>query len=153
MTRKFRFTGWHMLGVMCLFFGTVITVNVVMAAYATRTFGGVVVKNSYVASQQFNTWLEEAKAQERLGWTVSARSIDGRLVVEAKIRSGALAGADVSATARHPFGRMEEVQLRFVEAAQGRYIAQNRLPPGRWRIHLRIGRAHHRADFIREVTT
>ncbi len=68
MTTK-RFTGRHMAAIMFAFFGVVIAVNVTMATFATRTFGGTVVDNSYVASQKYNGWLAEARRQERLGWT------------------------------------------------------------------------------------
>ena len=64
MTR--RFTGWHMTAIMFAFFGVVVSVNMLMATLATRTFGGTVVENSYVASQSFNRWLAEARAQDRL---------------------------------------------------------------------------------------
>lgn len=146
MTRTFRFTGWHMLATMVLFFGVVIAVNVTMATLATRTFGGVVVENSYVASQEFNGWLKAARAQDRLGWTATVQNIDGRLVVDS--RAG---GAVATAIARHPLGRLPDVALRFTETAPGRYVATTRLPAGRWRIHLALVRGRDRADFIRDL--
>ena len=48
------FTGRHMTMVLVAFFGTIIVVNFTMARFASSTFGGVVVENSYVASQHFN---------------------------------------------------------------------------------------------------
>lgn len=68
MTRPF--TGWHMTGIVVAMFGLVIAVNVLMASYAIGTFGGTVVDNSYVASQRFNDWLAEARAQRALKWNV-----------------------------------------------------------------------------------
>ena len=59
-------TGKRMTGIFVLFFGVVIAVNVVMACYASSTFGGIVVENSYVASQDFNRWLDEAAAEKAL---------------------------------------------------------------------------------------
>ena len=35
--------------------------------YAMSTFGGIVVENSYVASQEFNGWLEEARQSDGAG--------------------------------------------------------------------------------------
>ena len=61
MTRPF--TGRHMFATLVVFFGIVIAVNFTMASYATTTFGGLVVENSYVASQKFNRWLDEAAAE------------------------------------------------------------------------------------------
>ena len=47
----FTFTGWHMLTIMLLFFGTIISVNVTMAWNAVTSWSGLVVQNTYVASQ------------------------------------------------------------------------------------------------------
>lgn len=49
-----EFTGRHMLAIMLAFFGVIIAVNGVMATFATRSWSGLVVENTYVASQQFN---------------------------------------------------------------------------------------------------
>lgn len=148
MTRKFRFTGWHMLASLVLFFGTVIAVNITMATFATRTFGGVVVKNSYVASQKFNGWLAEARAQEQLGWKAALRSVDRRMTVDAVAPEGAV----VTATARHPLGRMPDIAVRFTQVSIGRYVAQKQLPAGRWRVHLRVTQGGRTADFVQDVT-
>ena len=51
------FTGRHMAAIMVAFFGVVIVVNLLNARLASSTFGGEVVENSYVASQDFNRWL------------------------------------------------------------------------------------------------
>ena len=48
------FTGGHMLAVMVVFFGVVISVNVFLAVVANTSWTGFVVENSYVASQEFN---------------------------------------------------------------------------------------------------
>lgn len=63
-----EFTGWHMLALMVAFFGVVVGVNIFMATSAIRTWTGLVVDNSYVASQQFNTKLANANAQAAKGW-------------------------------------------------------------------------------------
>ncbi|AJP71810.1 FixH family protein [Sphingomonas hengshuiensis] len=146
MTRSFRFTGWHMFATIALFFGVVIGVNMTMATLATRTFGGVVVANSYVASQEFNGWLKAAEAQKRLGWEPKLESIDQRLVVATSARH-----AVATAVARHPLGRLPDVAIRFTETAPGRFVADTRLPAGRWRVHLTFVRGADRADFVRDV--
>src|SRR5690606_31679205 len=60
--KGFVFTGWHMFGAMVLFFGVIISVNLYMAWQATHTWSGLVVKNTYIASQEFNGKVAEAKA-------------------------------------------------------------------------------------------
>jgi len=137
MTR--RFTGRHMLAIMLGFFGVVVAVNMLMATLASRTFGGTVVDNSYVASQKFNGWLAEGRAQERLGWTTRL-SLDGSRRVGAAVREGeaALAGAELEAVARHPLGRAPDVALDFRPEGPGDYVSRTALPPGRWTVHLEI---------------
>ena len=69
------FTGWHMLAIMIAFFGVIIAVNLTMAFYANSSWTGLIVKNSYVASQTFNERAAEGRAQAALGW-------NGDLIVE-----------------------------------------------------------------------
>lgn len=72
MTRLFSgpITGPKFFAIFASFFVVIIAVNLVLAFSAVRTFPGLEVANSYVASQRFDA---ERAAQERLGWTVSAR--------------------------------------------------------------------------------
>lgn len=67
-------------------FGIIIAVNVVMATQAVRTFPGLEVRNSYVASQSFD---EDREAQEALGWTVAAHLEGDELVLSITDASGA----------------------------------------------------------------
>ena len=64
-----EFTGRHMLFIILGFFGVVIGVNLTMATLASKSWTGLVVENTYVASQQFNRKAEEGRAQAALGWT------------------------------------------------------------------------------------
>jgi nitrogen fixation protein FixH len=135
------FTGRHMLAVMAGFFGVVISVNVAMATLAARTFGGTVVDNSYVASQQFNHWLARARAQDRLGWRARLDVAEDRRVTVALADHGmAMNGAAVGAIAHHPLGRESDVALRFQRHGPGAYISDRALPAGRWQVHLEVRR-------------
>lgn len=130
------FTGWHMTGTLVAFFAVVIGVNVYMATNAVGTFGGVVVENSYVASQHFNRWLEADKAQAALGWKVAAvRRPDGYVAVTAE---GPAAGALLSGEARHPLGRMPDRQLAFNPDGKGGYLSRTPLDAGRWTLRLQL---------------
>ncbi len=71
-----RITGWHVLALFGTAFGIIIAVNLTLAFNAVRTFPGLEVKNSYVASQSFDT---DRTAQEALGWDVAARLERGSL--------------------------------------------------------------------------
>ena len=150
MTR--RFTGWHMAAILIGFFGVVIAVNLVMATSAVRTFGGVTVENSYVASQRFNTWLAEARAQESLGWRSQVSGTPrGALVVRLTSPPGPIEGARVKAAAEHPLGRLPGRSFALTAIGGGRYSALHALPAGRWRISVDASAAGHEARFVSEV--
>lgn len=147
-----RFTGWHMTAIMVGFFAVVVTVNLVMATLATRTFGGTVVDNSYVASQRFNQWLAEARAQDRLGWTIRiARADGGRLVVALGAPSGPLSGARITGAAHHPLGRAPDLALSFAPAGNGTYLSAENLPQGRWTVRVAAMRDGEEARFVRDL--
>jgi nitrogen fixation protein FixH len=143
MTKSF--TGRHMTFAMVAFFMIVIGVNTVMAVAATRTFGGKVVDNSYVASQKFNRWLAEARAQRAAGWQAGFGSDGGLVSVDTR------PGTVLSATAAHPLGRVPERSLTFVERAPGHFVARQPLAPGRWQIRLDARRGSDRASFVQDM--
>lgn len=148
MTRTF--TGRHMAAIMVGFFGVIIAVNFTMARYATSTFGGIVVENSYVASQEFNGWLDTARKQRALGWdAVTTWRPDNRLAVRL---TGVPDGAKVSATARHPLGRLHDREIAFVATGSGRFLSTEDLPDGRWTLRLEVNagsRAWRREEELR----
>ena len=116
------FTGWHMAAILVAFFGVVIAVNSLNAWLAGSTFGGEVVENSYVASQDFNRWLDEAKTEKALGWEeVTTWRPDGRVIVALK---GAPANAVVKAIARHPLGSLPDQALTFDKLGSGQFLSR-----------------------------
>lgn len=131
------FTGRHMTVILLGFFGVVIAVNFLMARLAIGTFGGVVVENSYVASQHFNRWLEEASTEQQLGWSAeSVRQPDGRILVTL---TGVPAGTAVlTAVARHPLGRLPDQDLAFTSSSAGLFLSDSPLPAGRWRLRVQV---------------
>ena len=147
-----RFTGWHMTAIMLAFFGIVVAVNMLMATLATRTFGGTVVDNSYVASQNFNRWLLEARAQDRLQWRVRiAAGDDGRLAVLATAPAGPIEDATLVAFLTHPLGREPERELDFAALGNGAYRSRQPMPRGRWIVRLSIRRGSEEARFVRDL--
>lgn len=70
--------GWHVFGVFALAFGVIISVNLALAFNAVRTFPGLEVKNSYVASQSFDV---DRAAQVALNWNVAAHLSGDELVL------------------------------------------------------------------------
>lgn len=129
------FTGRHIAVILVAFFAVVIGVNVFMARSAISTFGGVVVENSYVASQNYNTWLDEAAREKALGWQAEARrQADGRVAVT--FTGAPATGLTLSGDAWHPLGRLPDQQLRFTRQADGTYLSDASLPEGRWKLRI-----------------
>jgi nitrogen fixation protein FixH len=136
-----------MTAILVAFFAVVIVVNVLMATVAVRSFGGTVVENSYVASQKFNGWLAQARAQKKLGWRDAVALDAGRHVRLTLSRKG----AGVSAVAQHPLGRAADIPLAFREAAPGRYVSDRALPAGRWQIRFDLRYGGEAMHILREV--
>lgn len=146
------FTGWHMLAILLACFGVVLFVNVEMARLALSTFSGEVVENSYDASQRYNGWLDQAKAEGALGWsagfathgeTLSITLVDGK--------GQPVRGAQLNGHATHPLGAATDLTLRLNETAPGVYTAA--LPAGRWQIHLMAQAQGHTWHHMAEVTS
>lgn len=74
-----KITGWHVLGGFTLAFSVIIAVNLLLAVNAVRTFPGLEVANSYVASQSFE---RDRAEQDALGWQVAAWLEGDRLVLQ-----------------------------------------------------------------------
>ncbi len=128
-------TGRKMTAIFVVFFGVVMAVNFTMAGFASSTFGGVVVANSYVASQKYNHWLAAAREQKKLGWQpVVSRLGDGRVTV--RVNGAGLDGLGVVAVARHPLGRAPDQQLNLAPAADGSFVSAAPLPAGRWLVRF-----------------
>ena len=126
-------TGRKVLLIAVAAFGVVIAANLVLLFAATGTFPGLVVKNSYVASQG---WDRKTQAQRALGWKAAALYGDGTLRVMMTGRDGApVAGLSVVAVVGRPASAREDVRLELTEAAEG-YAAPLVLAPGMWRVAI-----------------
>jgi nitrogen fixation protein FixH len=147
-----RFTGWHMTVVFVAFFGVVVGVNLTMANYAIATFGGTVVENSYVASQNYNRWLAQARRQKELGWTprIDAGADRHITIAITTPHEGMLTGATVVATATHPLGALPPKTLSFVAGPKG-YRSLSALPEGRWLLRIAVTRGKATASFDDEI--
>lgn len=134
-----KFTGWHMLGVLILFFGTIITVNFTLAFYANSTWSGLVVKNGYVASQEFDEVTAEKRRQLALGWTADTDYSDGVFsVTMTDAEKRPLRNAVVTARIGHPVEANEDRTVTLIEQGDGRYSADTELNPGPWAAFLNV---------------
>lgn len=130
-------TGRKVLAIFVAGFAVVLIANLTMMFAATGSFPGLVVQNSYVASQGFD---RKTAAQRALGWTASAEYADGRLTVAMTGRDGApLGGIAVAARVGRPASDRDDVYLDLVEAeggAPGTYAGDLGLGQGMWRVEI-----------------
>lgn len=140
MERKeqgFVFTGWHMAGVMVLFFGTIITVNLIMAWNASNSWSGLVVPNTYVASQQFNGKVAQARALAASGIEGDLTVKEGRIVYRVTDAKGVpLAADDVSAVFKRPVDERKDFTVALEPAGEGLFVADRPVPAGQWIVDI-----------------
>lgn len=133
---KREFTGKHMLAIMVGGFGIVAAVNFTMASFAVGGFHGIVVENSYVASQKFNSWMDEAEQMRALGWSATAsRDEAGHVIVASE---GVPNGAVVTAQLRRPIGTKQFADLTFAPLGNGQFRSAEPVDAGRWTVRLSI---------------
>lgn len=132
-----EFTGRHMLFVMLAFFGIIIAVNMTMATFAAGSWSGFVVRNSYIASQEFNEKAQAARRQAALGWRPQLTLGEGRLTFS-------LAGAEGEAITLHgakaslyrPVSAADDIALELAPAGAGSTEATVDLEDGVWIIEV-----------------
>lgn len=128
------FTGRKMFLTILAFFGVIIAVNGLMLTLAVQSFGGLVVGNSYVASQHFNDDIAAARTQPIRGWDLSLSSgTEGNIALVVKDRDGAaLGGLALTLEMARPTHERSTMMLDPVEISAGLYTASASLPAGRW---------------------
>lgn len=136
--RPREFTGKHMLFLIVAFFAVIITVNVTMAVFASSSWSGLVVKNSYVASQHFNERSAEGRARAALGWNAALSIADDRLSWRLTDASGSPVRIDAAtAILRRPVAANEDHALTLIAAGDGTHAADlHGLADGVWIVEV-----------------
>jgi nitrogen fixation protein FixH len=128
-----EFTGKHMLATMVAFFGVIITVNLVMARFAITTWSGLVVPNTYVASQEFNGRAAQSRAIAALGYKIDLDSNADGLSIVFTDSNGTPAVADsIFVQLRRPVGTHQDRELVLMRDPDGVYRAAGALAEGEW---------------------
>lgn len=139
------FTGFHMLAIMIAFFGVIIAVNVTMAVTASTSWTGLVVKNTYVASQEFNRKAQEGRAQAALGWTATLTVKDGAVRFSLADTDGAMKPMQGgTATFRRPVNDVEDTVVTLAAEPDGSLKGPVALADGAWIVEVQAeaGLAH-----------
>ncbi len=135
---EFRFTGTHMLLLFLGFFGVVVAVNITMAVFASQSWTGLVVKNSYVASQQFNGTLQDAAEQNAKGWHSTMSYGANTLALTLLDEDGSILVPDhLVAKIGRPAFEQSDQELAFVTLPNGINKIATNLAAGIWKIEVR----------------
>ncbi|PRD41857.1 cytochrome oxidase [Phyllobacterium phragmitis] len=139
MNTQRRFTGWHMIAVMVGFFGTIIAVNLTMASFARSSWTGLVVANSYVASQQFNERMAESRAQAALGWNGTLETDAGHIRYRLADRNGLpVEAAGGKVVFRHPAYEGADWSAELKAGEKGLLVAEAKVVDGVWLVEMDI---------------
>lgn len=142
-----QFTGKHAAALFIGAFGVIIAVNIALAVNAIRTFPGLEVKNSYVASQQFDA---KRDAQLALGWSVLATAHDDKVYLSITDANGnAVKVAELNAVVGRATHVKDDVEPDFVFNGQD-YVAPVKLGAGNWNIRMKA-KSQNGTDFTQRV--
>jgi nitrogen fixation protein FixH len=107
--------------------------NLVLAVTAVRTFSGLVVPNSYVASQEFD---RVKAAQEALGWRIALAHVDDALRLDLADPAGrAVHPPTLTVTVGRPTTTRDDRALAMEPTPTG-YAGEAPLAPGNWRVEI-----------------
>ncbi|OHV24104.1 cation transporter [Rhizobium sp. RMa-01] len=131
------FTGLHMLLATSAFFAVVIAVNVTMAFYASSSWSGLVVENTYVASQEFNGKAAAMKAMAESGikGDLSIKGREIRYGIHDKGGSPAIVD-EVVVNFKRPVGDHEDFHLTLGKTGEGRFEADHKVAAGDWIVEV-----------------
>jgi len=146
MTER-QFTGRHAAMVFVGAFTVIIGVNIALAVFAIKTFPGLEVKNSYVASQEFDV---RRSAQVALGWSVRADARDGLVFLSITDENGQpVQVASLDATLGRATQIKDDVKPDFQFDGTA-YVAPVDLASGNWNIRM-TARAGDGTEFSQRV--
>ena len=132
-----EFTGRHMALIMVAFFGVVISVNGYMAWVAVDSWTGLMARNGYVASQDFNAGLAVRREQDSLGFQSILRYRDKTMIFTFQDRSGQpLEGFEITLKVGRPTHEREDRQFLMKEGQPGTYRQNLNLAPGQWNVDV-----------------
>ena len=132
-----EFTGKHMLLTIVGFFAIVIGVNVTMATLASTSWTGLVVENTYVASQQFNQKAKEGRAQAALGWTAKLTIASGEVGYSLTDATGKpVTLRAVKVLFRHPAYEAEDKVVILAAGPAQEFSARHTPKDGVWIVEI-----------------
>lgn len=137
-------TGRKVLVIALAAFAVILAANLTLMFTAISSFSGLVVPNSYVASQSFDA---RRAAQEALGWTLDVGYADGELRLGFTGRDGAVVRPEsLKVTVGRPTSRHDDHTAALSYGPTG-YAAPLALGPGNWNVEV-VATAQNGAEFL-----
>jgi len=158
-----RRPGWWYPYIFVGVFLVVLAVNLVMAMSAVKTFSGLQTEQAYDKGLAYNEVLAQAKAQEKLGWSVDAQVVphdpsntqrhDADMSVTYTDKAGKpVTGLSVQAEISRPTLAGHDQKLELVEKTPGQYVALAPLDlPGQWDINVIARQGESQYKFSQRV--
>lgn len=126
-------TGRKVLLISAAIFAVVLGANLTLTWFAVRTFSGLVVDNSYVASQSFD---RDRLAQEALGWRLTLVSEDDVMRIEiVDARGHTVHPPTIKAVVGRPTMARSDRELDLRRTPRG-YVAAAPLDSGAWLVMI-----------------
>jgi nitrogen fixation protein FixH len=127
-----HFTGRHMLIIMVSFFAVIFTANMCLVYYANHSWTGLVVQNSYVASQEFNATTQKLE-QAAADFHATLNYQNGKLKITLRDNSGKAANIqNVVARLGRPSHEGEDKSIALSGSGDGDFAADIVLGRGQW---------------------
>jgi nitrogen fixation protein FixH len=135
-------TGRTVLICLVAFFAVVAAVNGVMMTAAIKTFAGVETASSYQAGLAFAREISAVAEQDRLGWQVGVRTIDGKaaaLEIVARDRdSKPVSGLQIAGRLSHPMDKRLDRALALREIGPGVFQTEDTDASGQWDLIIEL---------------
>jgi nitrogen fixation protein FixH len=126
-----EFTGRQVLMVMIAFFAVVLTANLTMVFFARQSWTGLVVKNSYVASQEFNETTAAMLEFNKI--TPVIEVTNGTLRVTLTGNNGEpVIAKDVKLLVGRPTHEGDDAVIQLQPEQRGTYTGLHSLAQGQW---------------------
>ncbi|MEM1301590.1 MAG: FixH family protein [Pseudomonadota bacterium] len=132
--KTFELRGMHVAAIFGIAFSIIISVNLTLATQAVRTFPGLEVKNSYVASQHFDS---DRKAQDALGWDVDVQVDGGQMILRIDTAEGPTAPMITRATLGRATHVADDQELAFTHDGAAFVAPIVPLGVGNWNLRLK----------------
>lgn len=137
--RRGEFTGLHMWLLAIGFFGVIIAVNITLAVFSSVSWTGLVVDNTYVASQEFDDKRLAHKRQVEAGWTSSLTYVEATAILA--VTDGGGTAIDLGTPTlqiNRPVGGHDDQKVTLTRQHDGTYAGPVTLGPGVWEARVDV---------------